>query len=164
MSRHGSPKQHKNTVICKAQPTTSKPTGSGRLKGKARKEAKKAAAGGVLPTTNAADVRCTITTQEFTDMAEWITKQSPPVKIPQIIITLLRSAISLRKRCSDWFRSKAGHEAAKNMTHSHFIQVLEKVQLILQRNSSPESVESPSTTTPTQMWSPPCRAPTTSRK
>ena len=129
------------------QPTTSKPTGSGRLKGKARKEAKKTTTGSVLSTPDSAPiVPYTITTRDFATMAERIAKQKPPVKIPQIILTLLRSAISLRKRCSDWFLSKAGHEAAKNITHSHFIQVLENVLLNLQPNSSPESAESPSIT------------------
>jgi hypothetical protein len=116
----------------KAEATASNPVRTGRLKGKARKEAKKADASGPVSSSarSAGTLKYTITTQEFTTMAEWIANQKSPIKIPQVIITLLHSAIALRKRCSEWFQSKAGHEAVKNISHSHFIQVLEKVQQI----------------------------------
>src|SRR5436190_11955186 len=70
-----------------SQPSTSQPTGSGRLKGKARKEARgKPAATG--PTTSTAGVRYTITTQEFTSLAECIANQTSPVKVPRFISAL----------------------------------------------------------------------------
>jgi hypothetical protein len=123
----------------KSQPSMSRPAGSARLKGKARKEAREKAAT-TSPTTTAVAVPYTITTQEFTSLAELIANRSPPIKVPQFILTLLRSAIALRKRCSDWFQSKATHEGAKNLTHSHFITVLERVLQILEPHSPSKTI------------------------
>ena len=125
----------------KGQPPTSRP--SGRLKGKERKktrEAEKSRHGG----TTIPPIRCTITVKEFTDLANWIANVKPRVKVPQVIVGLIRSAITLRKRCADWFQGNIANEevTADNSKHTHFIGVLERVLNILEPNSSSGSTDS----------------------
>jgi len=95
---------------------------SRRLKGKARAEARKAGS----PASNAIT---SISVKQFAEMAEKIGSRRPPVQVPEVILTLLRSAITLRKRCADWFgrmvRDKEEHEV--NAKHRHFIDVLQIV-------------------------------------
>ena len=57
---------------------------------------------------------------------------------------LLRSAIALRKRCANWFQENATTEEDKidNSNHTHFIDVLERVEKILEPNSVSESTHS----------------------
>jgi hypothetical protein len=108
-------------------PSSSRPSG-GRLKGKARQEAGKAAA-------NPQSAHHIITVKGFTDMAQFIVQQSPPIRVPDTIIGLLRSAISLRQRCSQWFLSQSIEEdrlLESTDKHSHFIDVLEDVLEILE--------------------------------
>src|SRR2546423_193364 len=110
--------KHGHTSMC--QSAKSLPKDSGRPKGKARNQEQNAA------------VKYKVTTQELLAMAQVIASQTPPVKTPSFITTLLRSAIALRKRCSQSFSQQASNQAAKNETHSHFITVLEKVLSLLQ--------------------------------
>ena len=109
---------------------------SGRLKGKARKKARENAMVEGTETINSA-VRYTVTVNEFTDLAHHITNQKPTVKVPFIIVGLLRRAIALRKHCADWFLKKATTEEGMidNSKHWHFIGVLERVLHILEPNS-----------------------------
>ena len=72
-----------------SQPSSSRP--SGRLKGKARKEAR--VAGTPTATTY---LRHIVTVKGFTDMAQVIAQQKPKIPVPDSILGLLRSAISLR--------------------------------------------------------------------
>ena len=116
------------------QPSASRP--SGRLKGKARKEARM--------TTNssptAPSLRHIITVKDFTDMAQLIVQQKPALRVPDTILGLLRSAINLRRRCSDWFQKKSTQKdqlRESTQKHSHFIGVLENVLQILESNSTP---------------------------
>ena len=83
-----------------------------------------------------------ITTQELVTMAEVIAGRKPPIKTPRFIVDLLRSAITLRTRCTKWFSSQARGQTAQNTAHSHFIGVLEKILQVLQptvATSSPSS-------------------------
>jgi hypothetical protein len=112
------------------QPSSSRP--SGRLKGKARKEAR--AAG-----TCDAKLSQIVTVKQFLDMAKLIATQKPPVAVPDLILRLLRSAIDLRRRCSNWFQKNGNQQDGlrkSTATHSHFIDVLEDVLRILDPNSS----------------------------
>ena len=84
----------------------------------------------------------TINVKQFTDMAEWINKYTPPVQVPSIILSFLRSAITLRKRCADWFsrigKGKEQHQV--DVSHRHFIQVLEKVLHTLEPKAASANV------------------------
>ena len=68
----------------------------------------------------------------------------PPVKVPALILYLLRSAIALRKRCAKWFQNNGANEEleADNLQHSHFIGVLEEVLHTLEPNSVSDSTNS----------------------
>src|SRR5271167_2118079 len=100
------------------------PRPPGRLKGKYRKLAREAA--NATKETVAA-TRCTITAREFTDLADWIANLKPPVKVPRLILSCIRSAVTLRKRCSEWFQKNRAEEELMpdDLSHSHFICVLE---------------------------------------
>ena len=117
------------------------PSASGRLKGKARAQAREAAKAseGTGTTT-----RITITAREFTDLAEWIANLKPPVKVPRFILSLICSAISLRKHCATWFQKTEANEELENdnASHSHFIRVLERVLQILEPNLASQSTSS----------------------
>ena len=114
---------------------------SGRLKGKHRKQAREEAKAGketIAPT------RSTITVNQFIDLAEWIANLKPRVKLPSAIVNHLRSALALRKRCTEWFQKNRSEEelVLDNMNHSYFIGVLERVLQILEPNSTSETVVS----------------------
>ena len=125
----------------KGQPPSSRP--SGRLKGKDRKKAREAEKAGGAGTTIPV-IRYTITVKEFTDLADWIANLQPSVKVPRLILSLIRSAIALRKRCADWFQKNGDKEEVilDNLNHSHFIGVLERVLQILEPKSVSESTDS----------------------
>ena len=125
----------------KGQPPSSQP--SGRLKGNERKKAREAEKARGVETTVPA-LRYTITVKEFTDLADWIDNLKPPVKVPRLIINLIRSTITLRKRCGNWFQRKDAEEEAMvdNLNHSHFIGVLERVLQILEPKSVSGSTDS----------------------
>lgn len=109
------------------QPSSSRPSGA-RLKGKAVNEAGKAA---VSPRS----AHHNITAKGLTDMAQFIVQQCPTIRVPDAIIGLLRSAIGLRQRCSQWFLGQSIEENRLLESidkHSHFIHVLEDVLKILE--------------------------------
>jgi hypothetical protein len=121
------------------QPAIARPSG-GRLKGKARKEARQAKTVGP-----AAGLRLTISANSLPAMAQSIANQTPPIRVPAFILGLLNSAITLRKRCAGWFQTKTArkdllHERLDG--HAHFISVLEQVRQILEPSSAPDTAES----------------------
>ena len=72
-------------------------------------------------------------------MAQFLAKQKPPIKIPDSIFALVRNAINLRRRCSDWFLQNEMREEELRESlqkHSHFIGVLEDVLRILESSSA----------------------------
>ena len=112
----------------------------GRLKGKARKEAReKERAQSAEAITSA--VRHTLTVDDFVDLAQRIANHNPNIKVPSLILGLLRSAINLRNRCSNWFQGNATTVEDKfdNSNHSHFIGVLQSVEKILEPYSVTET-------------------------
>ncbi|TGO12718.1 hypothetical protein BTUL_0083g00210 [Botrytis tulipae] len=106
-----------------AQPST-------RLKGKARKEAKKAA----IDSTPILETKY-ISTKEMLLQAEIIAKhKKPPVEMLKNIRNTLERAIKARTRCASWFRNtKTDQHADKsNRTHAYFISILEKALATLE--------------------------------
>ncbi|KAJ3089487.1 hypothetical protein HK102_006278 [Quaeritorhiza haematococci] len=72
--------------------------------------------------------------KQFTTLARFIVDKSPTLKVPRSVLNIAQSAISIRKRCAQWFAGKANaSEKIKksNETHGHFISVLEQVVEIL---------------------------------
>ena len=119
------------------QPSESRP--SGRLKGKARKEARNA----TRPSSTASSLRHLITVKGFLDMAQFIVQQKPSIPVPSAILGLLRSAINLRRRCSNWFLNNSSREdklRESTQKHSYFIGVLENVLQVLESNSEPSII------------------------
>ncbi|KAF7952395.1 uncharacterized protein EAE97_001892 [Botrytis byssoidea] len=114
-----------------AQPST-------RLKGKARKEAKKAA----IDSTPILQTKY-ISTKEMLLQAEIIAKhKKPPVEMPKNIRNTLERAIRARTRCASWFRNtKTDQHADKsNRTHAYFISILEKALATLNPCTRKEKV------------------------
>lgn len=110
---------------------------SSRLKGKARKEAQKAAANGDGPSQDVklADLqvtRYTVKTKDFLDQAKVVTKSvRPRIQMPLNILRVVQRAIHARKRCADWFRKTGAKDEASIEGHDHFINVLENALAIL---------------------------------
>ena len=105
---------------------------AGRLKGKARKEAKDAAGArkgspkDVEPPPSV--TKYEITTQKLLKQADAIAaSKKAGFEIPQSIVRVVQRAIDARKRCAAWFQ-KTGvhHEDGSTSRHLHFIRVLEK--------------------------------------
>lgn len=113
-------------------------TPSSRLKGKARKEAQKAAANGDGPSQDVklADLqvtRYTVKTKDFLDQAKVVAKSvRPRIQMPLNILRVVQRAIHARKRCADWFRKTGAKDETSIEGHDHFINVLENALAILQ--------------------------------
>jgi hypothetical protein len=115
------------------QPALQPRTGP-RLKGKERKEARLANPPPAI-TPSTAHI---VTVKGFTNMAQFIVRQTPAICVPDTIFELLRSAISLRKKCSSWFQQMSNPKKELRESddkHSHFIGVLETVLEILKPRS-----------------------------
>jgi hypothetical protein len=110
----------------------SRPPGP-RLKGKARKQARKTA-------TTSATLQHNITVNGLLESAQLIASQEPPITVPKFIFGVLKSAISLRRQCANWFQTKSGAGGSlpqEFSTHSHFIEVLERIRQILEPALAP---------------------------
>lgn len=129
----------------KTEPKKQKDQGSaGRLKGKARKEAKEAAGASKGSPTNAEPsppvTRYEITTQELLKQASAVAaSKTSGVEIPQSIIRVAQRAINARRRCAAWFQ-KTGvkDEDGSTARHINFVGVLEKALSALRPSGSAE--------------------------
>jgi hypothetical protein len=105
------------------------PPAGGRLKGAARKEAKK------VGLTHSATVSCQITTKSFLTLANAISADKR-ASVPHTVYTTLRAIIRGREDCANWYtlNSNARNDTVKenNASHRHFIKILEAVLEILQ--------------------------------
>ncbi|CAN9168213.1 unnamed protein product [Alternaria alternata] len=114
------------------------PTG-GRLKGAARKEAKKARL------THDATATCQITTKSFVTLATAISADKR-ASVPPAVHTTLRAVIRGRKDCANWYAmsSNAEDDTVKenDARHKHFIKILETVLEIL-RAKQPRAQHQP---------------------
>lgn len=116
--------------------TQQRPGVSVRLKGKARKEAKKQGktSASAAPTLN----KYIIAIQDFVPLAEFIcASQKPIVSVPDVFSETLNRVISVRSN----FGSQLGDEGAakdedSDLKHSYFVGILEKVQEVLRPRMS----------------------------
>ena len=125
------------------------PTTTPRLKGKARKEAKAAAAESKRrPDDSDAPqptAKYNITTQELLKQAEAVAKRgNAAVKVPEYVVRIVQRAISARKRCASWFQ-KTGilSEQDSTKTYLHFVAILEKALSTLRPDSKLSKIASP---------------------
>lgn len=120
------------------------PQSSNRLKGKARKQARDAAAAQESRTTPSkatdnppAKASYTIKVQDFTALAGYIASSSKPViKVPGSVVETLNRAIELRSQHNSWFREqnasdKPIEEVKADENHSYFLGILERTLEIL---------------------------------
>ena len=111
----------------KFQSAEGKPT-IGRLKGKARKEAKKA-----QRKTPKLATKHRVSMKELQDQADYlVSSKKALVEVPIGIQFVLKRAINARRKCAEWFQNvpeeqvDATHDTS-NFNHQHFISVLESV-------------------------------------
>ena len=110
----------------------------GRLKGKARKEAKMAAAAAAQtsPISQKKPAIKLPTTQIIVQATVVVGCTKPKVTMPISIQTVLQRAIDTRKRCTDWFQSTVCEGGSNiqesNAKHEYFIQVLQRARDILE--------------------------------
>ncbi|KAI4915341.1 hypothetical protein J4E85_010466 [Alternaria conjuncta] len=111
-------------------PPQSTPQPAKRLKGKARKEAQKAAAASA--NTPADTYR--INVGEFVPMAEAIAKKVPKVEVPGALSKLFDRAIQAREKAATWFKQSHSDTVLdeSNQTHAHFVEILRNAADILQ--------------------------------
>lgn len=111
------------------------PQPSGRLKGKARKQAKEAKQ---TPASQhdrllLSKPTYTLKIKDFTPLADFIaSSSSPAVRVPVSIVTALARAIKLRKQTQS-------QEGDGDAGHSHFLKVLERTLEILNPRVSSQS-------------------------
>jgi hypothetical protein len=132
--------------LLKSGVTVAAPTApaGGRLKGKARKQAKKESLKPVLETQK-------ISINVFDQLAHAIANDKT-AKVPPSIFGILRSVIRGRKECATWFIPNQidASDAMKetNEGHQHFIAVLEHVISILKVKEPSLQKAVPQTTNP----------------
>ncbi|KAB8222410.1 hypothetical protein BDV33DRAFT_201398 [Aspergillus novoparasiticus] len=96
---------------------TAKEEPSGRLKGKARKQAKSK--------KSSATTIDTIAIKDFVSLAEWIARDHrSPIHVPSSFVTALERAIRTRRRHGDYLahKSKSAEEG-----HAYFIGIIERI-------------------------------------
>lgn len=113
------------------QPVTpSKVAGSQRLKGKARKEAKKQQSAETKSAQDHAKPKHIIAIKDFVPLANYISgKLSASIAVPEYFSTALSRAIEARRRFSTLLREfRPFREVSGDKKHAHFVSVLEKVR------------------------------------
>ena len=136
--------QNKSKPACQRTPTTTP-----RLKGRARKEAKAAAAESKKLSDNFEPPRPTVkynvTTQELLHQAEAVAKSEKVLmRLPDSVVRIVQRAIGARKRCVSWFQ-KTGilSEEDSTKTHLHFVATLETALSTLRPDLQPSEETSP---------------------
>ncbi|KAE9369320.1 hypothetical protein N431DRAFT_413162 [Stipitochalara longipes BDJ] len=113
-----------------------KTTKAPRLKGKARKQAKEASSDGSTTSKTDQSEHRTVSSKDLVPLANSIACSTDPlITVPSYIMRAALRAISARKRCNVYFRSKTdGDDSAeeKNQSHSYFISLIEEVVMALQ--------------------------------
>ena len=128
------------------------PTPSGRLKGRARKEAKLKAAASVIPIEDAAPQPAyRIKLSQFAQLARRIAQDSEPA-IPDSVIKLANQVIDLRRGFSRFYEKQATDlTRAAIFKHAHFVEILEEVIDILKAPSSAGTKDSVIASTPAKI-------------
>src|SRR5271170_7932950 len=127
----------------KSQSQSDAPSKEVRLKGRARKLAKEAAAKDVAnaesskktanQTLPAKNYR--VTGKIILQQAEIVAKsKNPLIPLPANVLRVLERAINARRRCSAWFRKTGVDNHYSDAGHLYFIDVLEKALGILKPN------------------------------
>lgn len=110
--------------------------GSQRLKGKARKEAKKAAAGTTPIFSSSATVlpKRTFTTAELIQQIELVSQadaaQRPDVRMPVAVSKALQRAIRARERFARWYRRTGASSDDSMESHDYFASILRKALIL----------------------------------
>lgn len=127
------------------------PTKTPRLKGKARKEAKKTESSKPASSSNATGMpqksvdSSLVSLKDLLLFAVAIVESTDPViMVPANIIRAGLRAVSARKRCAEYYKSQTpDNEAAKsNHSHSYFISLMEQVMKALQPRFATTNAES----------------------
>ena len=127
------------------------PTPSGRLKGRARKDAKlKNATASVAPSEDAtSQPTYRIKLSQFTELAHKVAEDSGTI-IPKSVIKLASQVVDLRRGFSRFYEKQAT-DSTRTATskHAHFVSTLEEVINILKARSSGASYYSVNASTST---------------
>nr|CAH0046424.1 unnamed protein product [Clonostachys solani] len=111
------------------QGNTSTPNSTGRLKGKARREARNAAPSAA---------KYIIPLHDFTQLANFIAKKRPPVVIPSSLVSTIDRLINLRVGFAKLLaRHGQAFSSESEARHDYFVNILRGVRTILQPHPSP---------------------------
>ncbi len=117
------------------------PTPSGRLKGRARKDAKLKNATASVPPVEDATSQPTyrIKLSQFTELARKVAEGSGTI-VPNSVIELASQVVNLRKSFSRFYEKQATDSTrTANFKHAHFVSTLEEVINILKAPSGASS-------------------------
>lgn len=97
--------------------TPQKHAPSSRMKGKARKQAKAAAATSASPPTI---TRYRVELKDFPLLAQRVAAfKEPRIQVPLAIVQAAQKAIAARKRCTSWFRNHASGTSGSERINEH---------------------------------------------
>ena len=140
--------EKQDTIPAKAAKSIA--TAAPRLKGKARKEAKAAAATdkittpkeSVSPPTPVAKYK--LTTKQLLEQAQDVAhSMKPKVQLPTDVLKVVQRAIHARQRCAAWFEETKSKSATSTEGHAHFIAVLQEAVAILEPCYDSRNVDAP---------------------
>ena len=126
------------------------PTPSGRLKGRARKEAKlKSATASVAPIEDAtSQPTYRIKLSQFTELARKVA-EAGVIVVPESVIKLASQVVDLRRGFSRFYEKQATDSTrTADLKHAHFVSTLEEVINILKPPSSGASDNAENASTP----------------
>lgn len=109
-----------------------------RLKGKARKEAKKATGKANPsqgnPESNPMPIKKHIVnTKDILNQAEIVARSKRPrIQVPAHILQIAQRSIDARERCFEWFQKTKAKDESSTEGHAHFINILKKAVEILE--------------------------------
>lgn len=134
-------------LLCGSSSQTAGPDQVKRLKGKARKEAKAAAA---KSQSSSCRPEYTIAVKDFIPLAEFVAaSRKPVISVPLAFDNMLDRVISTRYGFSTRLvELGSATDASADSKHSHFVGILEKVREVLRPRVSPASQDVASVRTP----------------
>lgn len=114
---------------------------STRLKGKARKEAKKNNNVSKIATAATEAKKYTVAIKDFIPLAEFIASHQPAVPVPDTFAAALNKVIELRTRFSTQLQEEVKHGRSSRVdeSHSYFVGILKRVRDSLKPRMSTEA-------------------------
>ena len=118
-----------------------------KLKGRARKLAREAAATKAKEQEPAQGCqadgktkRYAVSSRDLLVQAKVVaTSRNPSIDVPETVVCVLQRAIDARRRCLLWFEKRSGKDETSNQSHAKFVDILEQVHSALVSSSTTQA-------------------------